>query len=373
MSCSGGAGHIRAAVGLYQTSQQLSLPVTIEHHDVLDFTSTLFKKLYANSYLHLVNKTPELWGYMYHRTEQKPYSKQTLIKLFDRFNYQRYIMYIKKFNPDVILCTHFLPYLALSTLTKQQWNFPFYAVTTDFDVHQLWINPLVDRYYVFCNETAWQLSAKGIEENKIVVSGVPLLPQFSKKQSKQKVRQQLRLPLYSFTILVMSGGFGVGQVDETIHSIVSLLSLYKKHRFTLIIICGNNQKLFSTLRTYQFPDNIIPQIIGYTESVSDYMDAADVLVSKSGGLTSSEALAKHLPMIIVNPIPGQETRNADILLEHGCCWKAHNTANVAYKLKMIIEKPSLLQKAQTSTRSLAKPNAATDILKDIVKQFRSIL
>lgn len=369
LSCSGGAGHLRAAEGLHRTARHLRLPIHVEHYDILDFTSPIFKRLYSETYLNLVNSAPDLWGYMYEQTEKRPYRKQWFVKIFDHFNYRRYQRFLSHIRPDAIICTHFLPFLALSTEKELKHSYRFFASTTDFDVHQLWMSPLVEQYYVFCEESAWQLSAKGIPKEKISVTGIPLTPEFTKKQSKQRARTILSLPLKNFTLLVMSGGFGVGHVRETLATIRELLELYPTKNFTLIIICGKNQELLASISSELFPKNITLVSQGFVNNVHEYMDAADVLISKPGGLTSSEALAKHLPMIIVNPIPGQETRNADILVEHGAAWKAHNTANIGYKLKRIIENPEYLRLAQIAAKHICKPRAAETILKDVLRRI----
>lgn len=369
LSCSGGGGHIRAAEGLHQTAQTLALPLVTKQYDVLEFTSPLFKRLYAESYLRIVNSAPELWGYMYDRAEARPYSKQGLIKLFDYFNYKKYREFLKHLQPDVVLCTHFLPFLALAELQQKEFSFPFYAVTTDFDVHQFWVSTMVERYYVFSHESQWQLSAKGIEESRIKVTGIPLLPAFSQKLSRSSVRQKLSLPLRNFTILIMSGGFGTGQVQETTTTVLRTLAEHQQQKFTVVVVCGKNEELRQSLLSLSSPANTHLTVLGFLQNIYDYMDAADILVSKAGGLTSSEALAKQLPMIIVNPIPGQETRNSDILIEHGCAWKAHNQANLSYKLRLILENPKLLLSARRATKTLAQPHASKKILLDVFRQF----
>ena len=148
LSTSGGAGHIRAAQALHQAVRSSKLPIRSEHFDCLDFTSRLFKQLYSQSSLAMVNRIPELWGYFYTQTEKKPYAKKGLVKLFDHFNYQRYLNALRSKRPDAILCTHFLPYVSISErLHHTTMNAPIFAVTTDFDVHQLWVNPVVTRYH----------------------------------------------------------------------------------------------------------------------------------------------------------------------------------------------------------------------------------
>jgi processive 1,2-diacylglycerol beta-glucosyltransferase len=121
----------------------------------------------------------------------------------------------------------------------------------------------------------------------------------------------------------------------------------------------------------QFPKNITPRIFGFVDNIHQLMDAADLLISKAGGLTSSEAMSKALPVLIVDPIPGQESRNTDIIVEHGAGWKAINLVNLSYKLQQILETPSILIQARKATQLLAKPGAANIILKDVFKFLTS--
>jgi processive 1,2-diacylglycerol beta-glucosyltransferase len=366
LSCSGGAGHIRAAEALHSNARLTGLPIRTEHYNVLDFTSRLFKRFYSESYIQMVNRAPELWGYLYQQSERKPYEKKGLIKRFDKLNYKRYLRTLLELRPDAIICTHFLPYISISSeLRKNGITAPVFAATTDFDVHQLWIDSIVERYYVFHKESAWQLQSKHISANKIKVTGIPIMPEFKFKDNFKTMRRKLGLNLNHFTLLVLSGGFGIGRVREIVEQAVLTLSTFPNRKFNLLIVCGKNNSARDEVQAMCFPKNIDPHIFGFVTNVHELMDASDVLISKAGGLTSSEAMAKSLPMLIIDPIPGQESRNTDLIVEHGAGWKAINLANLSYKLRNILETPALLTKAQTATRHLAKPNAATTILTDV--------
>lgn len=368
LSTSGGAGHIRAAEALHQTAQQSRLPIRTEHYDCLDFTSKTFKKIYSQSYLEMVNRLPELWGYLYAKTEKNPYRKTGLIKIFDHFNYQKYLAVLKSLNPDAIICTHFLPYISVSSrLRKHGITAPVFAVTTDFDAHKLWIDPIIEHYYVHHQESAWQLSAKGVAENNISVTGIPLFPQFKEITPRPKARQTVEINETNFTVLTLSGGFGIGKVGEVVEQVVKTFAVFPTQPFTLLIVCGKNEKIKAALEQKQFPKNVRAKIFGFVNNIHELMDAADVLVSKSGGLTSSEAMAKHVPMIIIDPIPGQESRNADIIVEQGAGWKAMDLPNLQYKLARIIDNPTLLEQAKKATIYLAKPTAAQDILSSVLR------
>jgi processive 1,2-diacylglycerol beta-glucosyltransferase len=199
--------------------------------------------------------------------------------------------------------------------------------------------------------------------------------EFQLKEKPHLARKELGIDTNRFTVMMLSGGFGIGRVKDIVEQTVKTLSTFKETKFNLLVVCGKNDKVRAELQTVPFPENIDPSIFGFITNVHKLMDASDILISKAGGLTSSEAMAKSLPMLIVDPIPGQESRNTDMIIEHGAGWKAINLANLSYKLHRILELPSMLAKARESAYTLAKPNAATTILTDIYSylQFQKSL
>ncbi|MGA3245705.1 MAG: glycosyltransferase [Bacteroidota bacterium] len=370
LSTSGGAGHIRAADALLEAARCSGLPLRAENHNCLDFTSKAFKWLYSQSYLSMVNYIPEFWGHMYAQSERKPYEKKGLLALFDHFNYQHYIQSLIKLNPDAILCTHFLPFISISERARRsQITAPFFAATTDFDIHQLWVDAIVDHYYVFQEESAWQLAAKGIPRERISVKGIPVGQEFTTTTKHRLARQRLEIPTNRFTVLLLSGGFGVGHVEKITQSVSQVLGSYARQTFNLLVVCGRNESLRSELEQTGFPPNIHASAFGFVNNIHELMDAADILISKSGGLTSAEAMAKHLPMIIVDPIPGQELRNASMIVERGAGLFALDYHNLQFKLKKVIEDPSLLHNLRESAKALSKPHAAVEIIHDVYSRI----
>ena len=366
LSTSGGAGHIRAAEALHQAVQTSVLPIKSDHHDCLDFTSGVFKRIYSGSYLALVNRIPGLWGYFYDQAERKPYGKKGLVRLFDHFNYGGYLEALRSMKPDALICTHFLPYISISERIRRAGiRAPVFAVTTDFYAHQLWIDPIVSRYYVHHDESAWQLHAKGVSRERISVKGIPVLREFTRKLPQGTAQQLLELHEKRFTLLVLSGGFGVGRVEQLVEVVAETMGHHRSKRFNLLVVCGKNQKAKTNLEKRRFPANIHVRVFGFVTNIHDLMDASDILVSKSGGLTSAESMAKRLPMIIVDSIPGQETRNAEMIVEHGAGLLALDLPNLGYKLRRVIEEPATLRRARQATRQLAMPHAAREIITDI--------
>ncbi|TLY27936.1 MAG: galactosyldiacylglycerol synthase [Ignavibacteria bacterium] len=369
VSATVGAGHVRAGEALLAAAESLSRPVTISHADVLDFTFPLFKKLYSDSYYEIVQRSPELWGYLYKKSDsRKPLrGKAGLIRLFDHFNFKKYLKELSRLKPDAVICTHFLPYLAIEDeISQKGWQIPFFAVPTDYDVHSLWVSRAVSRYYAATEEAACSIQTHGIPPENIGVSGIPIMPQFGIRLSRQAARKRLGIPSGHFTILILSGGYGIGVVDELTGSVARFLATDKRRDYQLIVVCGKNPGLYGKLSRMAFPANVRARLFEYITFIDQTMACSDLVITKAGGLTVSEALARHLPLLILDPFPGQEGRNADYLIEHGAAISAHGFENLHYKLHRLIEEPGLLSAMKKRAAELAKPHAARDILKDVL-------
>ncbi len=365
MSTTAGAGHVRAADALLKTAERLSLPIEVEHRDILEFTSPLFRKVYSQINNKIAGHAPELWGLIYKKSETrgviKP--KHPLLKLFDQFNFKKYLQFLDEVKPSAVLCTHFLPYVSISeVMKKKSWRIPFYSIPTDYDVHSLWISPLVKHYYVATDEAAWTVRSHGIPESNISVTGIPVAPEFTQLGDKHGTRKELSFERDRFTLLILSGGYGIGVIDKLVPNIIEFLSSIKQKKFQVIVVCGKNKKLFDSLSKIKTSKNINFKLYEYVTFIDKLMDASDILITKSGGLTVSEALAKHLPMLIFDPVPGQEGRNADYLCETGAAQRVSNFINLRYKLNRLIEEPSQLSSMIENASAIAKPNAAKEIL-----------
>lgn len=369
-SATAGAGHVRAAEALVEAQRYYELPLEIKHHDILDFTFPLFKKLYSEFYFAVAKASPDLWGYLYRKAgnEQAGTSKSALVKLFDHFNYKKYFETIERYRPDALLCTHFLPYAGISDRRHSLLNIPIFSVPTDYDVHPLWISNNVSKFYTATEETAWTLTSHGIPERNIAITGIPVMPQFTESNSQPAARKALGLSPEKFTVMILSGGYGIGIIDKLVPAVAAFLSEMNS-RSQIVVVCGKNKRLYDKLKRMKSSDKAAVRLYQYVSFVDKLMESADVLITKSGGLTVSEALVKRLPMIIFDPIPGQEGRNADYLTEHGAAILASNLVQLQFKLRRILEEPGLLSAMRGKAKSIGKPNAARDILQDVLRMI----
>lgn len=364
LSASAGAGHLRAADAIEKALRIRGLATEVQHLDVLKYTNNVFRHLYSKAYIDLVNRAPEILGWLYDHMDVPGRNEQLRLAL-DRLNTGPFIKYLNKYQPDVAICTHFLPSEIISWLKGEgRVSFLNAVVVTDLDVHAMWLCRNCEHYFVALEETKVHLTALGVPESRVTVSGIPIDPVFAETKDREAMRLKHGLDTDLFTILVSAGGFGVGPVEHIIQALLGLGSPAQ-----VVVVCGRNQelreRLASLVRRLSKTSAVEFKVIGFTTEMDELMAAADLFVGKPGGLTMSEALAKGLPMVVINPIPGQEERNSDHLLEEGVAIRCNNLPALAYKIDRLIAEPGKLTLMRGNALALGKPNAAFTIIERI--------
>ena len=361
VSVSAGAGHVRAAEALRTTAAEAYPGMAAIHLDLMEWVPPLFRTVYADSFLHLVERAPELWGYLYGRTDRapSPHSKsEALRKAVERLNAARFMKVLGDLDPGRVICTHFLPAQLLSRkIRKGAFSRPVWVQVTDFDVHRLWVHPHMEGYFAASAEVAFRMADRGLDPARVTVTGIPIMPAFSDLLDKAACAREAGLDPARPVVLMMSGGAGVGALDE-----LAARLLRMPGDFQLVALAGRNEKLLGALRklAQESPGRLFP--MGFTRTIERLMAAADFAVTKPGGLTSSECLAMGLPMILVNPIPGQEERNADYLLENGAAMKAYDGAGLEHRVRHLLGDPRRLMALREAARALGRPGAAREVL-----------
>ena len=361
LSASAGAGHVRAAQALERAFQATETVGEVRHVDALEFTNKVFRTIYSKTYIEMVDKAPEVLGWLYDVLDS-PWEKERRRLAWDKLNTRPFVKLVEREQPDLIVCTHFLPAEMVSWMkAKHRLVCPQTIVVTDFDVHAMWLCHHYEHYFVALDETREHMIRLGIPPEKVSTTGIPIDPVFAEAKDKAAMRSKLGLAANRTTILLSAGGFGVGPVE---HIVTTLMAL--EHPAQIVAICGRNAELKTRMDELAARPNarrgtLVP--VGYTTAMDEYMSAADVLVGKPGGLTTSEALAKGLLFLIVNPIPGQEERNSDHLLEDGAAIRCNNLPVLAYKLDRLLDDPARLARMRESVARLAKPNAARDVVR----------
>lgn len=364
LSVSAGAGHTRAAEAIRSTAARTHPGLRVEHLDVMEVVPRLFKRLYADSYLKLINRHPAFWGYLYHVSDRGR-SDSVLTRLreaLERLNTRKLHDRIRALAPRVIVCTHFLPAQLLARLRRQgALTTPTWVVVTDFDVHALWIHQGLTGYCVASEEIACRARGRGIGDARIAVTGIPIDPAFATPPERAACAAELGLDPRKRTILLMSGGHGVGNLVAIAER---ALAIPGDHQ--VLAMAGRNAELLTQLQALAaaHPGRLFAT--GFTATPERLMVCADLAVGKPGGLSTSECLALGLPMLVVSPIPGQEERNSDHLLEHGAALKAHDLAGLEYRLRRVLNEPDLLPRLAARAKSLGRPQAASDILATVL-------
>lgn len=366
LSASAGAGHIRAAQALEKAFIEMGATKEIKHIDTLEYTNKLFRNLYSKAYIDLVNAAPELLGWLYDHLD-KPWKNERRRLAIDKLNTRPFVKMLQDYQPDFVISTHFLPAEIISWLkAKERLQTSQAIVVTDIDIHAMWLCHHYEHYFVAIEETKMHMQKLGIPEDKISVTGIPIDPVFAKVEDKFQARQQLGLRQDITTILISAGGFGVGPIE---HLISSLLQLQRETQ--IVAICGKSQELKQKIDQIakQLPSEhkVVLKVVGFTKEMDRYMSASDILVGKPGGLTTSEALAKGLVLIIVNPIPGQEERNSDHYLEEGVAIRCNNLPTLAYKIDKLLDDATRFNTMKENVRKFARPKAAYDIVSKLLE------
>lgn len=367
LGVSAGAGHVRAAEALRAHAVEAYPDHKVIQLDLMEWVPALFRKVYAESFLYVVERHPELWGYLYGQTDKPPRAGsklEGLRKAVERLNTARFMKMLGDLDPDHVICTHFLPAQLLSRkIGKGALKLPVWVQVTDFDVHRLWIHPHMAGYFAAGEEVAWRMADRGIDPGAIHVTGIPIMPAFSAPLDKSACARELGLDPGKRVLALMAGGAGVGAgtggggLDRTAARLLAMPG-----DFQVAALAGRNEKLLGDLNRLaaEHPGRLFP--MGFTRSIERLMAASDVAVTKPGGLTTSECLAMGLPMILVNPIPGQEERNADYLLENGAALKAYDAAGLSFRVKELLANPERLASLRANALRLGRPNAASAVL-----------
>jgi len=364
LSTSAGSGHLRAADAIEKALRLRGLASEVQHLDVLKYTNNVFRNLYSKAYIELVNKAPEVLGWLYDHLNV-PGRSEHLRLAFDRLNTVPFVKFLNTFQPDLAICTHFLPSEIISWLKEEkQVNILNAVVVTDLDVHAMWLCRHCEHYFVPLDETKVHLVNLGVPETAVTVSGIPIDPVFAEPKDSREMRRKHGLDENQFLILVSAGGFGVGPVEHIIQALAAL-----GRPAQVVVVCGRNEELRAQLslvvREFTATQGVRFQLLGFTTEMDELMAAADLFVGKPGGLTTSEALAKGLPMVVINPIPGQEERNSDHLLEEGIALRCNNLPALAYKINRLIDEPGKLVLMRGNAMALAKPQAAFTIIETL--------
>jgi processive 1,2-diacylglycerol beta-glucosyltransferase len=373
-----GGGHLAAAAALEEAWRTERPGDAVERVDLVKFFSSLHRKIHADGYLKLVEHAPELWGMVFKKTDDLRLARRInrLKRLFPSNSRKRFERFFRQFKPDAVVCTHYLPLELLGELkardghsendaiARRAVRLPLVvSVVTDFEAHALWMEPCVDLYCVAAEETKARLVARGAAAESVLATGIPISARFSAAPDPKRVRQTLGFRDDQPIVLVLSGGFGTGPVAEI------LAELDKVARpFQTVVVTGRNEELRRELAGQDH--NHPTHILGFVTNMHELMSVADLMITKPGGLTSSEALALGKPLFILNPIPGQEAANSDFLLERGAAAKANRVEDLPFRIEQLLGTKKLTEMARAA-KALGRADAARVICAEVTRRLKN--
>jgi len=362
-----GGGHPAAAAALDEAWRALRPSDTVERLDLSKFFSTLHRKIRSDGYITLVEHAPELWGMVFAKTDN-PKLARTLTKVrraFPSNSRLKFSRFVRQFAPDIVLCTHYLPLEALGHLRKKKDGVKpmTVSIVTDFEAHALWMDGCVDLYCVAADATKARLVARGADTADVVATGIPIAAKFSGKLDLKGIRRNCGLRNDLPVLLVLSGGFGMGPVAEILAELDKVTT-----PFQTVVVTGRNEELRRELAAQ---DRKHPtHVLGFASNMHEWMAVSDLIITKPGGMTSSEALAMGKPLFILNPIPGQEAANSDFLLERGAAVKVNRVEDLPYRMEQLLGSRKLADMAKAA-KAMGWADAARRVCEEVVKRVGS--
>jgi len=362
MSVGAGTGHIKAACALEKSFAADSRVAEVVNNDALQYTNKLFRDFYSKFYGSLVRTAPNFLGWWY-KASDEPWRTDRMRIMLDRLNTKPLVRFIRAFDPHIIVCTHYMPAGIISHLiAARRLQARLSIVVTDLDFHAMWLSRSFQRYFVALDETKAHLEMLGLPAERITVSGIPIDPVFQQTLDREAERQRLGLAPDKPVLLVSAGAWGVGPAEVMVERLLDL-----RHEVQAVVVCGRNEVLRRRVEQAVGPRTGQFKVLGFTDEMHKLMKLADVFVGKPGGMTVSEATACGLPMCVVAPIPGQEERNSDHLLEEGIAIKCNDLTTLSYKLDLLLDDPDRLARMRANALRFAKPQASGFIAETLLE------
>ncbi len=356
------SGHHKASVAIEKAIKSINSGVQLLNINSFNYTNPILEKIISKTYLGIIKTTPEVWEYLYDNPKVVKNTSR-LRDLIHRYNSAKLNSLLDDFKPDVVVCTQAFPCGMVADFKRtHNLSTPLVGVLTDYLPHSYWIYDSVDRYVVQAEVARRRLIDSGVSPDKIETLGIPIGIEFRDRLDKGRIAERLGIDKSIPVVLIMGGGTGFGPIRR----IVKVLDRVEC-QFQMVVIAGSNRRLlrWTEKRKSRSKKKLIP--FGYVDNVHELMELANLVITKPGGLTTAEALAKGLPMIIVNPIPGQEANNSRLLLSEGIAVKGEDAEEVSILTERLLSNPVKLLQMREAAKRHARPSAALDITEMILR------
>ena len=356
LSASTGGGHMRAskAIGGYMTQKNTDINVKIV--DSLLYISPILNKTVTGGYVYLATKTPKLYGKLYDLTN-KDHKFANFVTRLNNIFANKLLPLIDDFRPDIIITTHPFPTEMVSRLkSKKEINIPLICIMTDYAPHKAWISDKVDAYIVANDDMVTKMITEGVDSRCIYPYGIPVDEVFFEEKEKQLVIEELGLDKNLPTILMMAGSFGVSNVFDVYENIIDI-----DLDFQIILVTGRNQKLYNHFEEVIGSSPKKTKLIYFTDEINKFMQASDIIITKPGGLTVTEALACNIPMAVFNAIPGQEEENAEFLLKHNMAVRISDGNSCRAAIVELLKDSEKLEDMKEACKSFDKNDSTKNI------------
>ena len=353
LSASTGGGHMRAskAIESYMLKQDKDINVKIV--DSLLYISPILNKTITSGYVYLATKTPKLYGKLYDLSNKDRKFSNFVTRINNIFA-NKLLPLIDDFKPDVIITTHPFPTEMVSRLKlKNEINIPLICIMTDYAPHKAWLSEKVDAYIVANDDMVAKMVAQGVSEEHIYPYGIPVDEVFFEEEEKQLVLEELNLDKNLPTILMMAGSFGVANVFDIYANIIDI-----DLDFQIILVTGKNKKLYNQFEEVVGNSPKNTKLIYFTNEINKFMQASDIIITKPGGLTVTEALACNIPMAIFDAIPGQEEENAEFLIKHNMAVRISDGNSCREAIVRLLEDNGKLENMKEACKSFDKNDSS---------------
>ncbi len=364
-----GNGHLKAAESVKEVLEKLN-DVQVVYEDGLEYSSALTNKLIVKGYASVTRRAPKLWGTMYKRSDKAEFNTIGEVnKMVNKALTIRLKKMIRITNPDIIISTHpFVSHMCAYLKRKGKVRASIVSIMTDYGIHNMWVeeHEYIDRLMVATSEMKQDCIRKyGIPESKIMVTGIPVSERFSLEYNKEELRKEFNLDENKKTLLFFAGGgLGLGKSEKIFEEL-----LKTNYDFQLIAVTGRNEKQKMRFENIASTSGKNITVLGYTNKVPELMAISDFVITKPGGLTSTECLAMCKPMVIINPIPGQEEQNANYFINNGTAIRTYKNEPIEHVLDIAMYNEQRVKQMVEMCKVIGKPNSTKTIVDEVIKIY----